>query len=78
MHDELPHDELPQRMANRQRDALPPMSDDIVRGLQLILDSASMELGEKLQLQVDQDDLPALIAATSWLADVVGTAQLSD
>ena len=54
------------------------MTDDVVRGLQLILDSASMELGEKLQLQVDLNDLPALIAATSWLTDVVGTAQLSE
>ena len=71
-------DDLPQRMQDRQRDALPLMTDDVVRGLQLILDSASMELGEKLQLQVDLDDLPVLIAATSWLADVVGTAQLSD
>ena len=76
MRDELPPDALPRDAL--PSDALPPMSDDIVRGLQLILDSASMELGEKLELQVDQDDLPALIAATSWLADVIGTAQLSE
>ena len=71
MHDELPPDALPS-------DALPLMTDDVVRGLQLILDSASMELGEKLELQVDQDDLPALIAAVNWLASVVGAAQLSE
>ena len=66
------------RDALPQRDALPLMTDDIVRGLQLILDSASMELGEKLQLQVDRQDLPALIAATSWLATLIGAAQLSE
>ena len=77
-------DDLPKRMQDRQVDglpqvdALPLMTDDVVRGLQLILDSASMELGEKLELQVDLDDLPSLTAAVNWLASVVGSAQLSE